>query len=443
MFGPVVATAQEVYVPEFGPRLGGGVTKAVGQRDLVGFVQAGQALFIQAAERVDQRLGEHEPRTDAQPRRAGTVGEPRGGPQRGDPGLDDAGRHRGRSGLDDRLDRGVAGHFTGRVPGLAHGRLNGGTGSHAELGAQSLRARGELPGRGAVVAGHPVQPDQQGLVVLVERAHRGGTDGIADGRLERASRHRPQGGLVQDGLGRGGRVPLLGEQPRLEGRRVLDRHALEQVRAQPGQAHGIHPGPLDHHLDVYHRVRREPKRHRVTVDRSLFPQRAPDLSQAPPQRPGRVVGAGEQQGSELAAAGRALAEDQVRQQRPALAAPEPVDVPRAPGDARRAKELDGGAHRLRMVAWPGPRGPPVRSRPSRPAACPGAASVRRTAITGHSRVHACLIRGGQTAACEPRPGGRSSADPPEQLPHQDLLVVDGSQRPGGAAGVSASFHGRL
>jgi hypothetical protein len=70
------------------------------------------------------------------PHRAGTVGEPRGGPQRGDPGLDDAGRHRGRSGLDDRLDHGVADHFTGRVPGLAHGRLNGGTGSHAELGAR-------------------------------------------------------------------------------------------------------------------------------------------------------------------------------------------------------------------------------------------------------------------------------------------------------------------
>jgi hypothetical protein len=33
----------------------------VGQRDLVGLVQGGQALFVQTAERVHQRLGQHEP----------------------------------------------------------------------------------------------------------------------------------------------------------------------------------------------------------------------------------------------------------------------------------------------------------------------------------------------------------------------------------------------
>ena len=114
-------------------------------------------------------------------------------------------------------------------------------------------------------------------MVLVERAHRGGADGIADGRLEGAARHRAQGGLVQDRLGRGGRVPLLSEQPRLEGRRALDRHAFEQVRTQPGQADGIHPGPLHHHLNVNHRAGRELKHHRVTVDRRVVPQRAPDL----------------------------------------------------------------------------------------------------------------------------------------------------------------------
>ena len=110
----------------------------MGQRDLVGFVQGGQALFVEAAERVDQRLGQHEPGTDAQPGRAGAVGEPGGGPQRLNPGLDDAGRHRGRPGLDDRLDRGVVGHLAGRGPGLAHRRLNGGARGHAELGPQGL-----------------------------------------------------------------------------------------------------------------------------------------------------------------------------------------------------------------------------------------------------------------------------------------------------------------
>jgi len=60
-FGPVVVAAEEVHVPEFGPRLRYRVKKVIGQRYLVGFVQGGQALFVQAPERVDQRLGEREP----------------------------------------------------------------------------------------------------------------------------------------------------------------------------------------------------------------------------------------------------------------------------------------------------------------------------------------------------------------------------------------------
>jgi hypothetical protein len=242
----------------------------------------------------------------------------------------------------------------GRGPGLAHRRLNSGTRGHVELGPQDLGARGELPGRGLVVASRPVQPDQQGLVILVERAHRGGAGGIVDGRPERAAGHRPQGGLVQHRLGRGGRMPLLGEQPCLEGRPALDRHAVEQVRTQPGQADGGRPGLLHHHLDVHHRTRGEPEHDRVTVDRSLVAQRAPDLGQAPAQGPDRIVSLGEQQRGELAAGRRALTQDEVRQQPPALAAPELLPGLRAPGDTRTAKELDGDAHRLRMVARCGP-----------------------------------------------------------------------------------------
>jgi len=44
--GPVVVAAQEVHVPEFGPCPGDIVEQAMGQRDLVGFVQGGQALFV-------------------------------------------------------------------------------------------------------------------------------------------------------------------------------------------------------------------------------------------------------------------------------------------------------------------------------------------------------------------------------------------------------------
>ena len=102
----------------------------------------------------------------------------------------------------------------------------------------------------------------------------------------------------------------------------------------------------------------EPEHHRVTVDRSLVAQRAPDLGQAPAQGPDRIVSLGEQQRGELAAGCRALTQDEVRQQPPALVAPELVPGRRAPGNGRTAKELDGDAHRLRMVARPGPRGHP-------------------------------------------------------------------------------------
>ncbi|HEU5384765.1 MAG TPA: hypothetical protein VFV73_02585 [Streptosporangiaceae bacterium] len=187
-------------------------------------------------------------------------------------------------------------------------------------------------------------------MVLVQRAHRGGADGVADGLLERPPRHRAQRGLVQDRLGRGRRAPLPGEQPGLEGGRAPDGGALEQVRSQPGQGDGVRPGPRGHHLDVDHRTGREREHHRVSVDGPAFAQRAPDLGQAPPQRPDGIVGPGEQQGSELAARGRVLAQDEVCQQAPALAAPELVHVLGRPRDPRAAEELDGDAHRPCIIA---------------------------------------------------------------------------------------------
>ncbi len=77
---------------------------------------------------------------------------------------------------------------------------------------------------------------------------------------------------MQDRLGRGDGVPLLSEQPRLEGRRALDGQAFEQVRTQPGQADGIHPGPLEHQLNINHRAVRQLQDHRL---RNLYPPAGP------------------------------------------------------------------------------------------------------------------------------------------------------------------------
>src|SRR6476659_5851990 len=62
-----------------------------------------------------------------------------------------------------------------------------------------------------------------------------------------------------------------------------------------------------------------PGRPTAAVQLPLVAQRAPDLGQAPAQGPDRIVSLGEQQRGELAAGCRALTQDEVRQQPPALA----------------------------------------------------------------------------------------------------------------------------
>ena len=144
---------------------------------------------------------------------------------------------------------------------------------------------------------------------------------------QRAARHRPERGLVEDRLGRGGRWRCWASSHDLERRRGTERHAVQQVRAQPGQRDGVGPAsPSSHDLDIDDRVRREPEHDGVALDDRARAETAPDLGQAPAQRPKRVVGLGEQQRGELAAASAAARSGQVGQQGPALAAPELVAV---------------------------------------------------------------------------------------------------------------------
>ena len=78
-------------------------------------------------------------------------------------------------------------------------------------------------------------------------------------------------------------------------------------------------------------VRGQPQHDRVTLDRRCSPPSARRISDRPQRSaPQRVVGLGEQQRGQLAAGRRPLAEQQIGQQRPALAATDLVPTGTAP-----------------------------------------------------------------------------------------------------------------
>ena len=168
-------------------------------------------------------------------------------------------------------------------------------------------------------------------MVLIQRAHRGSANGIVARGAERALGHRSQGRLVQDRLCGRRQMPPLGQQPRLKGRRPPDGDALEQVRAQTGQADGIGPGASGNDLHVDRGVTGQVQDHGISVDRSVTAQAAADLGQIPAKRPERVVGLGEEQRGKLAPSRRPFAQDQIGQDCPALLAAERVGLPGGAG----------------------------------------------------------------------------------------------------------------
>ena len=88
---------------------------------------------------------------------------------------------------------------------------------------------------------------------------------------------------------------------------------------------------LDIHGDIHGDACPELEQDRVAADGAVVAQAAPDFGENPPQGPDGIVGLGEEQLSELASGRRALVQQQVGQQRPALAAAELVPVSRGAG----------------------------------------------------------------------------------------------------------------
>jgi hypothetical protein len=90
-------------------------------------------------------------------------------------------------------------------------------------------------------------------VVLVERAHEGGTYGGVARLLELPAGEVPQRRLVQDRLGGRREPPALGQQPGLEGFGVLDAEAVEEVPAEPREPLGLAPVAVDDDVRLRYR----------------------------------------------------------------------------------------------------------------------------------------------------------------------------------------------
>ena len=303
-------------------------------------MQVGNSLLVEATQRVDQCLGEHLSRTHLQGGRLTGVGESNRAAQGRDSRFAGTGRDGGGPGLDDGLDRGIGHRVLPLVAALPHRRLHGDTRLDTQLALEQVAPGGVLLLRGRVVARQSVEPDEQGLVVLVERAHRSRAYGEPAGPVERTARHQAECGLVEDRLGGGREPPALGEQPGLEGRGPADLQPVEQLGVQPDHLDACGPGVVGEHVDIDGRPRGQPEHHRIAVERDLVAEAAPDLRQAPAERSQWVVGLGEEQPGQLAPRRVALGEQQVGQQGPALAAAEPVALTAGPLDAGATQESD-------------------------------------------------------------------------------------------------------
>ena len=238
-----------------------------------------------------------------------------------------------------------------RAGTLPHGGLHCHAGCHSELGPEQLGPCGVLLLGGGVVTGQSIQPDEQCLVVLVERAHRRSSYGEAPRPVERTSSHQAKCCLVQDRLRGGSESSPLGEQPRLEGRCTTDGAAFQQLGVQAGHLDRGVPGIAEEGGGVDDGILRESKDDRVAVDRCAVAQATTNLGEAPAKRAQWVVRLGEQQPGELATGRSPLGKQEVGQQRPALAASRPTVRSIRPLDAGSPEEPDGQAlcHPLRVA----------------------------------------------------------------------------------------------
>ena len=326
------------------PRPDGAVAVLVG--DAVRRVQGRDPLLVEAADGVDEGLGEDQARRHPQRRIVGRrppagrrcaatrprdVAPPRPppNPPRGSP------RPTRRSTVTARRRR-----------LLAQRRLDDRAGRDAELLASSAAHESycSLGGARSPVCRWSRMTSAWGSRRGVHRQARGPRSrGLRRGRpRDSAAERRPRAGSPRTPPRAGvARPAATTRTPPHPGRQLL-----EQLAAEAREPDGLGPGPVRDDVDVDDRCRRQwrrPPDHPRARRRRPSPRRISARLQRSARRGSSA--ASKSSSAQVRARGRALGQQQVGEQPPALLAPEPVGGPARDLDARTPEQVDRDAHR--------------------------------------------------------------------------------------------------
>ena len=181
---------------------------------------------------------------------------------------------------------------------------------------------------------------EQLLRALVQYVLSRGAPGQRGGCLRIARGQQAQRRLVKL-LPRPGRAPAAGQhQPHTERGAVAWLHTGQQLPADVGRGQGA----------VLQRPDVKPQRasgqpHRITAQKLRVPAAAAQISQAPPQRPERVIRFAEQLRGKLPPGQRPLGQGHPGQQRPGLLPPRLARLPGSAFDTRMTEQPHPHAHR--------------------------------------------------------------------------------------------------
>ena len=324
--------------PELPARLAGRLALTTRLRERQRLVQHRGALLVATAKEVHERRAESRERP-CEERRVADRARLRGRlAQARDAGLDGARGDRRAARLQLPLRRRpVTDRRAAALIALAHRPPHARIGRAAKLATEPPLARVGVLARGADVARARQAPHQQLVGGIVERVH-GDRPGRERRGVERdAAGQRRERRVPQHGLAQTGDAPALDEQPRAEVGRGTGIDPLEQLAARKRRvwiaaAEGQH---------VDGRPRRQPELQRIAVQRTRHIERAPQLREAPAQRPERVGGVAEDQRGQLRPRHRPAGQHQIGEHGPRLVPPRRSDDQGIALDLRASDQADG------------------------------------------------------------------------------------------------------
>ena len=235
--------------------------------------------------------------------------------------------------------------LAGRGRVLGDGGAQRGCRVEAELSAKELRARGDVAGRGLVVAACAQAAHEQDvgvLVVGVQPDELGRTPGCGVRLAPPQVRKR---GLMEDRARHAGDVPALVLEPELEAGARTEGEAVQKLVAETGESDGLHPGAALEHVEVDERPGLQSQLERVSAELRVVAQPAAESGKRPPERSERVVRLGEEEACEALARRREPRAQEVGEQAPRFVAAWGLYGSAIPFDSGRAQKVDAQAHR--------------------------------------------------------------------------------------------------